>query len=159
MPKLLCIDDYQAGLEIRKTMLHSHGCDVLTATSGVAGLKLLEEQAVDAVILDYRMEGMDGEAVARAIRSKNPRLPIVLLTGCPHDIPERLLAMVDAYVVKGEPSQRLLDAIETVTGLKLEHTGQRVLREEMRQRIKRAKSVMATAQAAGLRKRPKATGI
>jgi len=145
MLRLLCIDDYVAALRIRKTMLESRGCAVLTAENGVRALQILEQQAVDAVILDYRMEGMDGEAVAQAIKKKNPRLPIVLLTGFPREVPERLLAQVNAYVVKGEASARLLEAIERVTGKKLEHAGLAVPPEMARDKIEPSRTVKSSS--------------
>jgi DNA-binding response OmpR family regulator len=55
---------------IRRILLEGRGYRVLTATSGARGLALLQQNTVDAVILDYRMEGMDGAAVATMIRPK-----------------------------------------------------------------------------------------
>jgi len=140
MPRLLCIDDYQAGLRVRKAMLESRGCTVFTAESGARGLMLLEDHAVDAVILDYRMEGMDGQSVAWMIKAKYPRLPIILLTGFARGLPEQLLAMVDAYVVKGGPPARLLETIERVAGRKLEHAGETVLPKTIREEIERSRT-------------------
>jgi CheY-like chemotaxis protein len=69
-PTILCIDDNRAGLAIRKLLLEHQGYSVLTAEDGVIGLSLLERHPVDAVVLDYRMPGMDGDAVAQIIRQR-----------------------------------------------------------------------------------------
>ena len=69
---ILCIDDHLAGLETRKRVLESRGFNILTASSGQAGLAMLDMSSVDAVLLDYKMEGMDGEAVATEIRRTKP---------------------------------------------------------------------------------------
>jgi CheY-like chemotaxis protein len=114
---ILCIDDHLAGLEIRKRVLESRGFNILTASSGQAGLAMLDMSSVDAVLLDYKMEGMDGEAVATEIRRTKPSLPIVLLSGYPSEIPERMLQMVDAFVVKGQPVEALFTALDAVTGV------------------------------------------
>jgi len=114
---ILCIDDYRSGLAIRKLLLEAHGFGVLTAFSGQAGLAMLDMFSVDAVVLDYQMDGMDGEAVATQIRRKHPSLPIVLLSGYRSEIPERLLQMVDALLVKGQPVEALFTALEAVTGM------------------------------------------
>jgi CheY-like chemotaxis protein len=51
---------------------------VLTAENGVVGLKLLAENSVDLIVLDYHMPEMDGLAVATAIRKCHEHIPIVL---------------------------------------------------------------------------------
>src|SRR5581483_6247409 len=57
------------------------GFDVLTATSGEEGVKLAATHHVDVVVTDYEMPGMNGEAVAAAIKKIDPELPIVLFSG------------------------------------------------------------------------------
>ncbi len=50
-PTLLCIDDSEAELEIRKTVLQFHGYRVLTAENGREGLELIAENKIDVVLL------------------------------------------------------------------------------------------------------------
>jgi CheY-like chemotaxis protein len=52
---VLCIDDDKATLHARKLVLEAAGYDVVTASSGRIGLRLLERHPVQVVILDYRM--------------------------------------------------------------------------------------------------------
>ena len=63
------------------------------------------------------MEGIDGEAVATQIRRKHPSLPIILLSGYASQIPDRLLRMVDAFLVRGQPAEALFMTLEAVTGI------------------------------------------
>ncbi len=116
MPSILCIDDRQPGLYVRKLMLETQGYSVLTADNGESGLRMLAEHPADAVVLDYNMGGMDGLAVATAIRARHGQLPIVLLSGYPKDIPRELLDLVDATVTKGDDPQVLLDQLRRLTG-------------------------------------------
>jgi CheY-like chemotaxis protein len=109
---ILCIDDQPAGLAIRKQLLESKGYEVFTATDGPRAVTLVRERPVDLVILDYRMPGMDGEEVAAILKAETPHRPIVLLTGYSGKIPERLIAMVDACVEKGNSASVLLNAVE-----------------------------------------------
>jgi CheY-like chemotaxis protein len=129
MPTILCIDDNATGLATRKTFLELMGYSVLVAEDGITGLaKLFESMGggscgvvrgrIDAVILDYRMPGMDGAAVASLIRNEQPDLPIILLTGFAQELPESLLDSVDAVITKGERPQTLLATLERVTGIK-----------------------------------------
>ena len=123
MPIILCIDDNRFGVAIRKLLLEAHGFEVLTAFNGQTGLAMLDMFKVDAVLLDYKMVGMNGDVVATRIRRKHPHLPIVLLSGSPSELPQRLLRIVDAFVVKGQAVEILLTALEAVTGMSSERPG------------------------------------
>jgi len=88
---ILCIDDEQPGLSLRKALLESAGYRVLAASSGREGIRLFESEPVDAVILDYWMAGMNGLAVAREMKRLRPKVPII---GTPQGSPRthRLIA-------------------------------------------------------------------
>jgi len=110
-PTLLCIDDLPQALELRKAILESHGYCVKLASSGYTAMKMLEETSVAAVLLEYKLEGMDAEAVARHIKQRFPNLPIILLSAyC--EMPERILWLVDEYLMKSEVPERLVPIIE-----------------------------------------------
>jgi len=110
-PIVLCIDDRPQVLELRKATLKSHGYGVKIASSGYTAMKMLEETSVAAVLLEYKREGMDAEAVARHIKQRFPNLPIILLSAyC--EMPERILWLVDEYVMKSELPERLVPIIE-----------------------------------------------
>ena len=108
---VLCIDDRPQVLELRKAVLESHGYCVKIASSDCNALKMLEETPVAAVLLEYKHEGIDAEALACQIKEKFPNLPIILLAAyC--DIPERILWLVDEFVTKGELPERLVPILE-----------------------------------------------
>jgi CheY-like chemotaxis protein len=67
-----------------------------------------------AVLLEYKLEGMDAEAVAYQIKQRFPRLPIILLSAY-SQMPERILWLVDEYVLKSEPPEGLAQIIERAT--------------------------------------------
>ena len=113
-PTVLCIDDRPQVLELRQATLESHGYCVNIASSGHTALKILEETSVAAVLLEYKLEGMDSEAVAFHIKQRFPHLPIILLSAYA-DMPERILWLVDEYVMKSEMSERLVPIIEQAT--------------------------------------------
>ncbi|MGA2980381.1 MAG: hypothetical protein ABSD76_12395 [Terriglobales bacterium] len=74
-PTVLCIDDRPQVLELRKATLEAQGYCVKIASSGFTGMKMLEETSVAAVLLEYRHEGMDVEAVAYQIKQRFPNPP------------------------------------------------------------------------------------
>jgi response regulator RpfG family c-di-GMP phosphodiesterase len=110
-PTLLCIDDLPQALELRRATLESHGYRVMIASNGYAALRLLEKASVSAVLLEYKVEGMDTEAIAFHIKHRFPNLPIILLSGY-SEIPERILWLVDECVMKSELPERLVPIIE-----------------------------------------------
>jgi CheY-like chemotaxis protein len=112
---LLCIDDRPEALELRKATLESHGYRVKTASSGYTAMKMLEATRVSAVILEYKSEGMDAEAIGCHIKQWFPDLPIILLSAY-SEIPERVLWLVDEYVMKCELPEGLVRTIERATG-------------------------------------------
>jgi CheY-like chemotaxis protein len=108
---LLCVDDRTPLLQLRKALLESVGYSVVTATSAPPAIAKLKNSAIDAVLLEYKSEGMDAEAMAFHIRQRFPNLPIVLLSA--HSaLPERVLWLVDEYVMRSEPLEGLVQIIE-----------------------------------------------
>ena len=76
-------------------------------------MKMLEKTSVAAVLLEYKHESMDVEAIACHIKQRFPNLPIILLSAyC--EMPERILWLVDEYVMKSEMPERLVPIIERV---------------------------------------------
>ena len=117
-PTVLCIDDLPQALELRKATLESHGYCVKIASSGHTAIKMLEETSVAAVLLEYKQEGMDAEAVACHIKQRFPNLPIILLSAY-SEMPERILWLVDEYVMRSELPERLVPTIERAHKLAL----------------------------------------
>ena len=113
-PTVLCIDDHPQVLELRKATLESHDYCVKIASSSYTAMKILEETSVAAVLLEYKLEGMDAEAVAYHIKQRFPNLPIILLSAY-SEMPERILWLVDEYVMKSELPEGLVRIIERET--------------------------------------------
>ncbi len=109
---ILCIDDDETGLMIRKMMLEASGYSAVTAITGEQGLQILASSSIDAVVLDYQMPTMNGSEVARAIRERWPKIPIIMLSGVPYEVTEEALQLVNAFIVKGGAPEKLLAGIE-----------------------------------------------
>jgi DNA-binding NtrC family response regulator len=113
-PVLLVVDDRPQLLQVRKSNLETFGFSVVTATTVSAAIAVLGNIAIDAVLMEYKSEGMDSEAVAFHIRHRFPQQPIILISAY-SDIPERVLWLVDEYVMRSEPIEHLVQVIERVT--------------------------------------------
>ena len=113
MATILCIDDDQDTLDVRKKVLLSSGYCVLTSQSGIEGLEVVSSGTpVDLVVLDYVMPGMNGDQVAESLKSNFPHLPVIAVSAV--RLPPRMLEIVDAYVQKGQDVEVLLSTIERV---------------------------------------------
>ena len=106
--RLLCVDDHQGLLSILRDLLETFGYSVLTASSGREAIKLLDENCMDLVIVDYEMPDMNGSALAEAIKDATPELPVLMFSGCisKPDLDE--LQYVDCFVPKGQMTELLL---------------------------------------------------
>ena len=113
--KVLCIDDDELGLMVRRLTLEAEGFEVATAASGPKGLELLKATPFDVVLLDHSMPGMNGGEVAQQIRSRHPGTPIVFLSAY-ITLPEEHLQLVDACITKGDSTEALLAIIRRLSG-------------------------------------------
>jgi two-component system, OmpR family, response regulator CpxR len=78
---ILCVDDNEQALSIRKVMLETRGYRVLTCTSGEEALRRFQDGGVDLVLTDLIMPGIDGSKLIEAIKNLSPQTPAILLSG------------------------------------------------------------------------------
>jgi CheY-like chemotaxis protein len=76
----LCVDDEESILLLRSLVLQKAGYLAITASSGTAALEALASAPVDLVLSDYLMPEMDGVKLTRAIKARNPNLPVLLIS-------------------------------------------------------------------------------
>ncbi len=79
--RLLIVDDEKDFVEMFSLRLTRQGEKVFTAFCGEDALKVLAQTAVDVVILDIRMPGMDGIETLKKIKAAYPLVEVILLTG------------------------------------------------------------------------------
>jgi len=112
--RILLVEDdaaicYFLGCVLRKT-----GYFVGVAEDGTSGLRLFRGQPWDLVIADRMMPGMDGEALASAIKMEAPAQPIILITGFPRLVKQREL--FDAILSKPFSMADLLACVAELLG-------------------------------------------
>ena len=79
--KLMIVDDEERFLTTTEKLLKKKGGDVVTASSGGEALEKLRAHAVNVVILDVKMPGMDGVATLKEIKRQFPMIEVIMLTG------------------------------------------------------------------------------
>ncbi|MBC7241769.1 MAG: response regulator [Anaerolineae bacterium] len=118
-PVILCIEDEPEMIDLIRLILERRGYKVLGAVGGEEGMKALEAQVPDLILLDLMMPDMDGWEVFRQVRA-NPRLqhiPVVVVTAKAQSIDKVLglhIAKVDDYITKPFGPQELIEAVERV---------------------------------------------
>lgn len=72
--RVLVVDDEPEVAELLRGVLERAGCEVAVAESGAVVLQMLDEMRFDAIVSDMRMPEMDGAALWRAVRARDPAL-------------------------------------------------------------------------------------
>jgi serine phosphatase RsbU (regulator of sigma subunit) len=143
--RIVVIDDNANDLQVTRRFLERHGYDVSAATSGEDGLQLAASVMPDALVVDYRMPGMDGFEVTRRIKA-DPRLhtiPVLLLTGADSAsyVVEGLGAGADDFVTKGSDTEILLARLRALLRVKRYQDQLRKLNEQIRRDLQIARRV------------------
>jgi DNA-binding response OmpR family regulator len=110
---LLCIHRDPAQL----SSLKEQGYELVTATNGSDGLRLVMSQPVDAIVLDYHLGPLDGAAIADEIKQHRPEVPIVMLS-VHLELPYGALKSVDALVTKSDGAHFLLATVHFMLNVK-----------------------------------------
>ncbi len=108
-PLVLTIDDDPAITELFSGLLTANGFDVLSANSGVEGLRLIKEESPRLVVLDLMMPDLDGWEVCRAVRSFS-NVPILVISAInePAVVASILDLGADDFLPKPVPSAVLV---------------------------------------------------
>src|SRR6201986_2132128 len=114
-PHILVVDDDPQIRDLLKEYLAENELRVSVAPNGVQMAQILADEAIHLVVLDLRLAGEDGMAIARTIRGESA-IPIVMLTGV-RDEADRVMGLelgADDYLTKPFSPRELLARIRTV---------------------------------------------
>jgi two-component system, OmpR family, response regulator CpxR len=78
---ILCVDDNEQALSIRKVMLETRGYRVLACTNGHHALEVFKQGGVDLVLSDLQMPGLDGAELVEKIKEISAATPAILFSG------------------------------------------------------------------------------
>ena len=82
MPKTILIADDEPGIRSSlQKLLEFEGYRVVLAEDGQRALAILRDRAVDLVLLDIKMPGLDGLEVLSQVHRDQPQLPVVIISG------------------------------------------------------------------------------
>jgi two-component system, OmpR family, response regulator CpxR len=78
---ILCVDDNEQLLSIRKVILETRGYRVLTATNASDALQMFKTGGIDLVLTDLVMPEVDGTELIERIKAISPETPAILFSG------------------------------------------------------------------------------
>ena len=116
---ILCVDDNEQSLSIRKVVLETRGYRVLACTGAVSAFEVFCQGGVDLVLTDWVMPDMDGAALVEKIKALSPHTPAILLSGKVKVYPKETSA--DLFLPKG--AHEPMDLLERVRQLLVRKRG------------------------------------
>lgn len=80
LPKVLIVDDEMVVRDSLAVWLEDDGFQVRTAENGMQGLTVIEQEHLDAAVIDIKMPGMDGVTLLNKVKEIDAELPIIMIT-------------------------------------------------------------------------------
>ncbi len=143
--RIVVIDDNENDLQVTRRFLERRGYDAIPASDGEEGLRLASQLLPDALIVDYRMPGMDGFEVTRRIKS-DPQLhtiPVLMLTGSDsaEHVVQGLGAGADDFVTKGSDIEIVVARLRALLRVKAYQDQLRRMNQQMTRDLQIARRV------------------
>jgi two-component system, OmpR family, response regulator len=132
-PHILVVDDDPQIRSLLKDYFGENGLRVSVASNGQEMSRIMNDEAIDLIVLDLRLADEDGMAIARSLRDRLA-IPLVMLTGV-RDEADRVMGLelgADDYVLKPFSPRELLARIRTILRRTKNSVADPVRRREIR---------------------------
>lgn len=118
MARILVVDDESDMRMALGNVLSRAGHTVAEAGDGQAALEHMAREGADIMLLDMRLPGMDGPQILRALREKDKKTPVVMVTGygSVESAVEVMRLGASHYLSKPFSNQELVETVERVLG-------------------------------------------
>ena len=97
---ILCVDDDERSLSVRKVLLETRGYRVLACSDPECAIELMKRGGIDLVLSDLMMPKLSGAKLIDQLKAISPGTPALLFSGCVSCCAEEHLA--DVWLPKGE---------------------------------------------------------
>jgi DNA-binding NarL/FixJ family response regulator len=111
--RILIVDDQPRARHSLKALLATKFqlAETCEAANGQEAIRCVDECKPDIVLMDARMPDMDGIEATNIIKIKSVHLPVIVLSMYPEYQESALAAGAKAFISKGDPPERLLEAL------------------------------------------------
>lgn len=111
---ILVVDDDETFMRACIRVLEAWNYDVTQATNSQAALELVGSRSFDVILSDINLPGASGLDILRAVRSRDPDAPVILMTGGPELETARLAVEwgAQSYLIKPLPVPQLKEVLE-----------------------------------------------
>jgi len=99
---ILIVDDEKTMLTLLDKILSREGYQVICAESGKSALQLMQDNTIDLVISDLKMEGMSGFDLLKVVKEQYAGVGVIIMTayGDTYTVKDALLLGADEYITK-----------------------------------------------------------
>lgn len=113
---ILIVEDNKNTARLMEVVLTQNGYSTLHASNGKEGLKMVDENHIDLILLDLMMPVMDGITFTRVLRNSGSQVPIIMVTAKDRqeDIRKGFLTGTDDYMIKPIDEVELLLRIQAL---------------------------------------------
>jgi DNA-binding NtrC family response regulator len=108
---ILVVDDEAPIRDLLSAYFQKHGYQVSSAATAGEALRMVDEQPIQAVVLDVLLPDTDGLEALANIKASHPKLPVIIMTGIGFDeelLQEAMQKGASGYVSKTLPLDQLL---------------------------------------------------
>jgi two-component system, OmpR family, response regulator len=113
---ILAVDDDPMMRQLIADYLSSHGFRVSTVARGQEMARVIDEEVIDLIVLDLKLEEEDGLQLVRELRTQS-NVPIIIVTGHRRDEVDRIVGLelgADDYLTKPFSPRELLARVRAV---------------------------------------------
>ena len=136
LASILVVDDETAIRESLEVLLTLEGYAVTTAEDGVEGLKLLDSQSFDLVLLDLALPGQSGLELLPQIKERQPELSVIMITayGTVDNVVDAIRSGAENFVQKPWDNEKLLADIRSAVARRKAEEENLQLKRTLKQR-------------------------
>ena len=111
--RILIVDDQPRARHSLQALLATKFqlAETCEAANGMEAIRCVDECKPDIVLMDARMPEMDGIQATHIIKTKPVHVPVIVLSMYPEYQESALAAGANAFINKGDPPERLLEAL------------------------------------------------
>jgi len=117
--KILVCEDEEDLRTIFVDYFQDNGYQIICAADGEEGLKFVESEKPDIMLLDMRMPKLDGYGTLKRLRESNKDLPVIVITAYGYicQVIQMMNLGISGYVTKPIDYDKLLEKIKEVLAL------------------------------------------